>query len=522
VSPLRSVVTAHVSGAWNRARRQMGGGALWAFVLILLLLVLFVVVQMMIGMGAVGWFLGRSYVDGSESVFPGIAAFLLTLLVFVGGAFGGLAGSSRRLPWESLQAFPVHTRTLFAAELLAGAVEPMTVVELAGLLGLCVGTGVAAPGAAPYLLVLFPTCVLSLLSIQLIVASLGQRLSKQARVMVFMLPLGALLMSSLIPALLKRSQERSVKEALLAADAVVRRLPIGRLLGGAEEAARGHWSFAPIWPAALMTAVLVFAAWLIVSRETPLSTIDTAKAPRPLWSFKTQMMGVARLQWTALAGSIPGRFGLVMPLITLVLIRGPLAEFTGRGAWVVPGAFTYCALAGTNLLFNQFGLDRHGVKALFLLPIPEAALLRGKLLGFAAWHGLQAILLTGLLAVTGKHAPLELLLGVLIYICFFLVLSMVGQFSSLWQPQPMTRATLRGAQPPLIVVAMMMVTLVTWSSFSMGLLWAVRSFAAGWELPVFATLLLLLAGTSHLVLEGNALFLRGSREKLIEVLGAGA
>jgi hypothetical protein len=113
-------------------------------------------------------------------------------------------------------------------------------------------------------------------------------------------------------------------------------------------------------------------------------------------------------------------------------------------------------------------------------------------------------------------------LGVVMYCCFFLVLSMVGQFSSLWQPQPMTRATMRGAQPPLVVVLMMVVTLVSWSSFSMGLLWVVRRFAAGWELLIFTALLLALAGASQLVLEGNALFLRGSKEKLIEVLGAGA
>ena len=212
---------------------------------------------------------------------------------------------------------------------------------------------------------------------------------------------------------------------------------------------------------------------------------------------------MARLQWTALAGSIPGRFGLVMPLITLVLIRGPLAELTGRGAWVIPGAFTYCAFAGTNLLFNQFGLDRHGVKALLLLPISDEALLRGKIFGFAAWQGLQAILLTVLLVLTGKHEPLELLLGVLLYACLFLVLSTVGQFSSLWQPQPMTRATMRGAQPPLTVVLLMVGTLGSWSALSLGLLWLIRSSAPGWEVPVFAGLALVLAAASHFVLQGQ-------------------
>ena len=58
-----------------------------------------------------------------------------------------------------------------------------------------------------------------------------------------------------------------------------------------------------------------------------------------------------------------------MPLITIVLVRGPMAELIPGRGWTAPIAFGYAALAGTNLLFNQFGLDRHGVKVLFLLPV---------------------------------------------------------------------------------------------------------------------------------------------------------
>ena len=84
--------------------------------------------------------------------------------------------------------------TLFIAELLAGAVEPMTLVEFTGLLGLCVGISIAAPPAIPFVAVLFVTSTLTLLSTQLLVASLGQRLSKQTRMLLFLLPLAAILL----------------------------------------------------------------------------------------------------------------------------------------------------------------------------------------------------------------------------------------------------------------------------------------------------------------------------------------
>ena len=521
VSALRAVVTAHQQGLINRARRQLGPKGFWFFVVVLSVGALFVLLQAGGGMAIVGWYAGLAFLEEADSRFLALASFLLSMLVFVGGAFGGLAGSSRRLPWESLQAFPVSTRTLFVAELMAGAVEPMTLVEFTGLFGLCLGMSLAAPAAAPYIAVLFITSTLSLLSMQLLVASLGQRLSKQARMLFFLLPLAAQLGASLLPALLTKGHERTRDELIASVEHLVRALPIGQLLVGAAHAVQGHWSAVPMLPALAVAMVLLVAAWFAVSRETPLSAVDTGKKAKRLWSFVSPTFGVARLQWVSLAGSIPGRFGLVMPLITLVLVRGPLADFTGRGEWVVPGAFVYCAFAGTNLLFNQFGLDRHGVKALLLLPISDESLLRGKFFGFAAWQALQAMLLTGLLVLTGRHKPLELALGLLLYVCLFLVLSTVGQFSSLWQPQPMTRATMRGAQPPLTVVLLMMFTLSSWSAFSLGLLWAVRSWAPGWEVPVFFWLALMLGLASHLVLKGNAMFLRASREKLLEALGAG-
>jgi hypothetical protein len=273
-----------------------------------------------------------------------------------------------------------------------------------------------------------------------------------------------------------------------------------------------------LYPVAL-TAVLGLVAWQFVAREKPLAIEHDRRKPVRLWSFASQVMGVARLQWESLARSIPGRFGLVMPLVTLVLIRGPLAELTGRG-WTAPIAFGYASLAGTNMLFNQFGLDRHGVKVLFLLPVEPGALLRGKLLGFGAWQAVQAGLLAVLLSLTGKGEPLELLIGVLLYANIFLILAMVGQFASIWQPRPLRKNGLRAAQPPLAVILLMFGTLGTAGGLLYGVLYGLKAFAPAWQVPALLIVGALLFALVFPVIAFNTLFLERNRERLVEVLGS--
>jgi hypothetical protein len=169
----------------------------------------------------------------------------------------------------------------------------------------------------------------------------------------------------------------------------------------------------------------------------------------------------------------------------------------------VPAAFLYAGLSSTNLLFNQFGLDRHGVKALFLLPIDERSVLQGKQLGFAAWQGVQTALLFVLMLLSGYTDASALFLGVAVAVCSFFLVSSIGQFVSIWQPHPLTKSGMRGARPPLVVV---MATLAT-------------VFGGGGAL-FFASSSLFRAVPP--MLRFNTAFLKVSRERLVESLGATA
>ena len=523
MTPLRALAAVHLRSTWNRLRKQMGTGV-WALVFLLGLIVLTSVLPLLAGLGALGYLAGTQLVEHQGDPAITLTAFGFSLLTLFAGLLGGISSGSRQLPWETLRVFPVRNFTLFGAELFAGAGEALTLVELLALAAACVGLSIGAPLASPLFLLLFCTHALALLALQQLAGSIAQRLSRQFRAMLILLPLVAIALPSLLPMIIKRADRASFEDWSERLGALTRWLPARAVLEAAREVVTWGiqgptlaWAIAaPLVGAGL----IVFVAYQLVSRERPF-TQDTHTGPAAkLWTFESQTWGIARLTWESLAQSLPGRFGLLMPLLTIVLVRGPLAEILPGRGWTAPIAFGYAALAGTNLLFNQFGLDRHGVKVLFLLPIDLGSMLRGKLLGYAAWQAVQAGLLTVLLALTGHHGVLELLVGLMLYVCVFLILAMVGQFASIWQPRPLKKNGLRASQPPLVVVLIMMGTLLTTGALLYGITFGVRAFWPGWELPVLLGIGGLLFLLMFPVLAFNALFLERSREKLVEVLGA--
>lgn len=519
VTPFRALAAAHLQSTANRLLRQLGARGVWAFVLLVLFLGLTVIGPVLLGLGALGYFVGTALDDAELARWLPLVAVGLTSFPLIGGFLGGIAGGTRQLPWETLRAFPVRPRTLFAGELFAGAAEFITIVELTGLALWCLGACVGAPRATLLFVVLFVTHGLGLLSMQQVVGSFAQRLAKRFRALLLLLPLFGGAMSWLGPKIAESARAGTFDVWLVRLERVSRWLPARMLL---ENARTGSMTGAA---AATMTAIamtggLTLLAFMLVSRERDAELLDAGGAATPLWSFGSQTIGMARLQFRTLAGSLPGRFGFLMPLLTLVLIRGPLAIlFTGR-AWTAQVAFAYASLAGTNLLFNQFGLDRHGVKVLLLLPIEPLAVLRGKLLGFAGWQSLQAALLAVLLVISGQRDLLDLLAGVALYVCVFLVFAMVGQFASIWQPRPLQRGGLRSSQPPLLVVLLTLGTLAMTGLTLFGVRFVVSLLAPGWELAAFALFAVVLFAVLFPVTTLNAAFLTRNREQLVETLGA--
>jgi hypothetical protein len=405
-------------------------------------------------------------------------------------------------------------------------VELITLIELGFLAATCIGLGVGigSLSALPLLFLIFVSHGIMILSFQQFFGSLAQRLSRQFRATLMLLPLAAVSLSWLLPELIERTHLQTFSMWTDRLDTVSSFLPARFLLESAWALHEGSSTLGTLFQtmivSILVTTLVMGMAFGFVARERPLVHENQDVQPGSLWSFGSPMIGIARLQWASLLQSLPGRFGLVMPLFTIILIRGPLALLLSGKSWSVPIAFYYASVAGANLLFNQFGLDRHGVKGLFLLPIEPIAILRGKILGFAAWQALQALMLVGLLMLTGHWDAREMLVGLLLYGVVFILLAMVGQFTSIWNPNPLKKNGLRAAQPPLSVMALMFGTLGMAGFGSVLLLGLVGALLPGWEIPILLLSLLLLGGVFYGLMNIYARYLVQNRETLVEVLGS--
>ncbi|HWL88886.1 MAG TPA: hypothetical protein VNO21_23945, partial [Polyangiaceae bacterium] len=185
----------------------------------------------------------------------------------------------------------------------------------------------------------------------------------------------------------------------------------------------------------------------LMAREVASGGIVSSAQPTRLWSFGTPAWGVARVTWVTLMDSAIGRVGLIAPLLTIALVRLPVMHWVG-GSLGTPGAYAYIAMSTSAIQLNQFGLDGHGVKSLFLLPVSTRDLLRGKTFGLAAYYCVQAFLLALLLALVQKTPPVELIAGVLLGGSFFLTQNMVGRWTSAWLPRRLPRRDMRGTGAP--------------------------------------------------------------------------
>lgn len=532
VGLVRAVLKAHLEATWNRSVRELGKSGTWVVYLVTGLGLLFGALPLFAGGTALGYFGGaRLHLPGAKALLGGI----LTAIPVLGGTVSGIMGGTKALTWESYRVYPVGLRSLFTAELLAGLGDPFPFLAGLALLGTFLGFAVARPALAPLMLLVCAASLLGMLLLQHLIGALGAVLVK--RLQVALLVFGMLLWGvSVLSALDDRpfkdgkrlprdpAQVALVKARLNRVVAALQWTPAAQSLRGLEELSEGRWGpglARQVLPLVLM-GLLGLASARVLRWESG-SEVLRVQAPagsrEKLWSFATPAGGIGRLTWKNLTGSHLGRFGFLIPLMTVVILRGPLARVTGTGYWALPSAFAYLALTSGQLQFNQFGLDGHGIKALLLLPLHPRDLLKGKLLGLALYQGLQAALLVLLLASFLRPGLLEILAGLCLAGCFFLVQVLVGHWTSVWLPRALPRDSLKNNGMPLLMVAISLGTALV-NSVVFGGTWALCLWIApGALLPVMALLLGLCLWIYRTLLPSAADFLDRHRERLLQALG---
>ncbi len=521
-SPLRGVLVAHLQASSNRLVRQLGANGVVLLTIAVLLISVSVVIPIVFGFSIGAYFVARSAFSPEGSPELGsVIGLILTAVSVGGGIVGGVAGGAKQLEWEQYRGYPLSPMTLFSAEVLAGLGDAITLIQATALFGICAATAAAAPRMAPVMFLLMLQSVLLLLCVQLLVGSFAERLVKRMRGALAATVGLAFVFSQVIAARASRPSSLGGRGGA----AGLRKfgehvVELASYLPASQAIRAAHLGeFQGLLSGLLLSAGVLLVCYFVLLRERDSAVVGSSGLPQKLWSHSSPVLSVGRLQLETLLGSHLGKFAFAMPLVTLVLIRGPFSEMAGTGRWLIPGAFVYISLAANGLGFNQFGLDGHGVKALFLLPISERAILEGKQLGFAAWQALQALLLTGLLLLIQKPKLDELVAGMMLFVCYFFAQGVVGQRTSIWLPRRMQRTSMKNSQIPLPVVLISLATTLVSGALFGSAWWALFNFARPLLLPGMAVLAALAFAVSRPFAQLNAGFLARNRERVIEGVG---
>lgn len=528
VSPFRALLAAHGQATWNRSAREMGRQGALAMGVVVGLLSLLGAVAMLLGSGVVGFLLG-SRLD--RPVVALILSGVLTFLSLGGGLLGGVLGGARQLSWESYRCYPLPKPTLYAAELLAGLADLMPLALGLITTGLLLGLGAAAPWTLPLIPLVLLESLLTLLAMQLLVGGLASALVKRLRLALMVLGALAWLGSTLLstPRLKgaeaprpTAAQAEQVQRAGRALGRSLQALPAHASVQSLVAARNGAWGQALAWqvyPLGFLALTVLLGLGLMAREAEGNPVVATPKGTERLWRFRSPAEGLGRLHFRTVMGSHLGKFSFLMPLMTIVLLKGPLAQFKADPLWTVPAAFAYLSLVANNFVFNQFGLDRHGVKGLLLLPVGAEDLLKGKLLGLAAHQGLQALLLAVLLAAFDRAGAIPLAGGVLLMGCIFLAQTAVGQWTSTWAPRPMARDSLKNNNMPFLLGLLSVATSGFWTTLFGGAYLLLAWLSPLALVPGMAVLFALVLAVHLGLLPAAAAALDRRRDKLVEALG---
>lgn len=512
-SPLRAVLAAHLQASWNRSLRESHANGAWVALLVAGLVVIGAVLPLLGVAGFLGYGAGK-YLGQHPAPMLIVGGGLSVLPILVGLA-EGLFMAGRGLPWEVFRIFPLRFRTLMAAEVASGAGSVLFL--LAGAASFCffLVFAVLRPSQAPFALAAWVAGGL----VHLLAAQLGSGISgllaRNLRFAGFTL----LLLLSVTPALVgdgrghrregetqaegtsrqegRKAREDAMKRAfedgMVRAGRISEVLPGTQALKGSLEMAQGSMGrglLRQLYPLVCLGLLAAAGGRLLAQEERESRRKESrksraSKGVERLWSFTEPAVGVARLMGACILKSHLGRLTFVMPIFPLVLLGGPL-EKVRHNSQALGIALIYVLLATGSLVYNQFGLDRHGVKALFLMPVRGVELLRGKALAVV----LHALLLMGLtLAIAAPLTGASLsgaLAGLAMGVAVMAVNVSVGQWTSVWQPRALPWDSFNRTNLPFATAMINLGVNGTAGGFLFGLHALLLWIAPGAALPVMA------------------------------------
>ncbi len=525
IGPFRALLAAHAQMTWNRTKKGLGRRGMAATALAIGFLM-----SLAVPMFATFAFLGYLFGHGIDK--PLASLLLGSVVGFVACAFGimgGVLGGTRQLAWEAYRSYPIPFRTLFFAEMSASAGDVLAL----GFIGLMASMAAAfltqRPLLLPWLSLLLVQAILWMLFLQQLVGTLATAAVRRLRVALLVITLSAwagfALLGSAVSELHGALRADNVDTMLT----IWRRIrpslemlpPVmsARALGAVQ---KGAWRQAA-WlelPMLTVTVALGVATYLVLQREaSPRAShaLESTRSAR-LWRLSSPVLAMARLHAHHLTTSLQGRFGLVIPIVTVVLIKGPLANVTFGRAWMAPGAILYVALTATQLQFNQFGFDGQGAKTLLLLPIRTRDILLGKAIALAAYSAVQYAALLALLTFMVHPGATVIVGSALLGGCLVVAHVAQGHWVSVIFPRPLPFHRVQGGGLQGANLFPLGLGLLNAAVFG-GAYGLVTRLAPRATVPAAAVLFALtLAGYAWL-LPRAARFVERRQERLVEMLG---
>ncbi|MEW5739377.1 MAG: hypothetical protein AB1938_10650 [Myxococcota bacterium] len=475
---VRALLEVHLRTAFNAGLRNAG----LAVTTLALLGALALWLLLLVPLCAVGVYLGVSLASNVDALSTASGALYAGAPLF-GAVVSLMTGDTQELDFEKLEPYPMPPWALFFAELLASFVHP--VMAVAAGVQLSFAAGALGSGAGLGVLVALVTGLTLQAAVRSLLASGAARLIRRAQAfVVFGLAAGPV---AFLAVLSRVGEER--------ADELITRVgsELGGLPGGLQATVTLRTGLGPgqallelLGPLAAALLLLVLAGR--VARRARSAPARTQEGPARLWTFGAPVWGVARLQLSALWATELGRFTVFLPLLWVVFLPlraqapgvEPRPELVSLFIWVILPT----TLAGMTL--NQFGLDRGGVKALFLLPLSEADVLYGKALGLGALLLAQASIAALLVGVLVPQHPAFLVAGPALTMTVGGLQLLIGQWTSLAWPRPIPR---KGLKQPAGSVLMSLVIIATLfgTVAPLGLVW----WALGSRSPVGLALAML-------------------------------
>ncbi|HWY76162.1 MAG TPA: hypothetical protein VN281_11130 [Verrucomicrobiae bacterium] len=156
------------------------------------------------------------------------------------------------------------------------------------------------------------------------------------------------------------------------------------------------------------------------------------------------------------------RIAMVSNLVIIVIVmvtgvsRIPLATSKLAQVLVIPGAVGVVFFGMIQSMFNQFGADRDGFRALVLLPAKRRHVLLAKNLSLAPMvFGVGLAMLAGV-EIIGRLSPFLILAGCLDLVAMFLLLAIAGNYFSIMVPWRISAGTMKPAKPSALTIIVML------------------------------------------------------------------